>query len=79
MAGLFLHRIQCEAQANPTSRELQLYTKGLENFRQHHSLINTVRHARVSTNSCLELYFKAQILVYRTLHVSSCGRADEIK
>jgi hypothetical protein len=36
--------IQCEAQANPTSRELQSYTKGLEDFRpQRHSLIDTLR------------------------------------
>jgi hypothetical protein len=49
LAGLFYIQplsvwIQCEAQANPTSRELQLCTKGLEDFGpQHHTLIDTLR------------------------------------
>jgi hypothetical protein len=63
LAGLFYIQplsiwIQCEAQANPTSRELQLCTKGLEDFGpQHHPLIDTLRKG--STNHLAMILCKA--------------------
>ena len=56
MAGFVLTSNHCQPESNARLRRIQrpgncsCIAKGLEDFRQHHSFINTVRHARYQPN-----------------------------